>query len=768
MKGSSTQIAAFAVLAITVVSLAIAAQELQAPPPSAEAALADTSIDPANSHFGNGFEPYIRFSITPAASAIVPALDANSIYNHPLVNVTFETHYKDGTIRPHATLEKYRWEQLQNVTSIVTRYNQTQATLENGTIEHASVPYTELVTLQDWVASNGPYGAELSAGRTYEYRLVAPADAMDFDNIKFVKWTACVVNKCLDPQWTAYAEIANLSKNFSSTNGNPWFYQYFQANGTRINMTYSTSCNEPGSCWKSGESELDRLVAAGPAGQNVTISTGTGGGNAFPNTALLYYFTQNGNYTLNGTFWQYSGFCNQGGMNYTVYLNGSGGSLKCSGQLATDCNANAINCNLGTDIPAGAFLEFDIGSNADNNNDYGNLTLMVYGALSYGGDGGKPAFANASAQVNQTDAGRPTKFSINVSDDVGLSTYVTAIDDGNGTFVNSTPILITGTANQTAFNYTINGTPESTIRWYVWANNTAGLGSTAQTIGVVFNQLETDLNGVWSTANGNPWFYQYYQSNGTRINMTQSNASCEAGTCWQSGESSQDRLVNSGSQGANTTVSVGSAGGGQHPRTALLYYFHQNGNYTVNGTFWQYSGFCNLGDGMSYTVYVNGSGGTQACSSQMNYSCNAFSIDCHIGSNLPDGAFMEFDIGSNAGSNYDYGNLTLQVLRNGTGGLAAYSFTTTTQAEAVLQPMTVYGYFTGESSANATNVTAYIDGMQKGVFNVTTSGQYGLFDVQGNGTDYGRALWLYADNDTARNVSTAFIPGRTERQDLAT
>lgn len=769
MKGNLTRIAAIAIVIALGIGFVSASQEPAPATPGVEAALASTYIDPANSYFGYGFEPYVRFSITPAADALVPALDANSIYSHPLINFSFETHYKNGSVQQHTMLKNFRWEQLQDVTREVTRYSSTPTTLPNGTQEYVTSSYAETVVQPEWVAvSDGPFGKAFTAEREYEYRLVAPADALDFDNILLVKWTACVVNKCLDPQWTTYAEVSRLYTNWSSTQNNPWQFQYFQGNGTRVNMTYAATCaahgGELGACWYSSESDQARFVQTDPSSaQNVTITTGAGGGVAFPNEAVKYYFTKHGNYTVNGTFWCRGGaFCNSGnGMNYTVYLNTT---QKCSGSITGGGSAITFNCDLGTDIGSGSYLDVTLGSNADSFYDYANMSLTVYGAFVTTVSG----YLNSSMQVNQTDAGKATKFTMLLMDSAGLSTYIAALDNGNGTFVNSTPILITGTSNQTAFNYTINSTVGSLIRWYVWFNNTAGNGNS--TGYAAQDPLAANLSAGWSATNGNPWFYQYFKSNGTHVNMTQTCAGAGGGSnhqCWQSGETSQT-LTSLYPTTYNLSIGTGSASDQPFPNLAFLYYFTQGDGYLLNGTAWCYGGsFCGGGDGMNWTAYINGSSGVQKCNGSITGSGGANAINCTLGTNLPAGAFLEFDVGSNSGSTYDYGNLSISVWRTGTGE-GAYSFRTTQAYDVVFQPMSVWGYFTGAGSASVANVTAYIDGVQKSFFNMTTTGQYGLFDVQGNGTDYGRALWLYVDNDTARNVSTAFTPGRTERLDLAT
>ena len=56
-----------------------------------------------------------------------------------------------------------------------------------------------------------------------------------------------------------------------------------------------------------------------------------------------------------------------------------------------------------------------------------------------------------------------------------------AIDNGNGSFYNLSPISFSGLANFSANNYTINASPLTTIRWRVWANDSNNQGNTTQT-----------------------------------------------------------------------------------------------------------------------------------------------------------------------------------------------------------------------------------------------------------------------------------------------
>lgn len=85
-------------------------------------------------------------------------------------------------------------------------------------------------------------------------------------------------------------------------------------------------------------------------------------------------------------------------------------------------------------------------------------------------------------RVNQTVVNRLTSFTVNWTDSTPLDTYIMAIDNGNGSFYNLSPTVFAGNplAALAATNYTINNTNGSRVKWYVWANNTAGSGNTTE------------------------------------------------------------------------------------------------------------------------------------------------------------------------------------------------------------------------------------------------------------------------------------------------
>lgn len=113
-----------------------------------------------------------------------------------------------------------------------------------------------------------------------------------------------------------------------------------------------------------------------------------------------------------------------------------------------------------------------------------------------------------------------------------------------------------------------------------------------------------------------------------------------------------------------------------------------------------------------------------------------------------------------------YGPSLDQILMNGYNYSNSIVINTTSYPPTIPQPMTVYGYFTGPSPNSIVNVTAYMDGVLKGVFNVSTSGQYGLFDIQGNYTDYGQTLTLESNNSVSWKSTTIYTPGNTTQVNI--
>lgn len=177
-------------------------------------------------------------------------------------------------------------------------------------------------------------------------------------------------------------EEANLSKNWSTTQNNPWLYQYFMGNGTRINMTQAvvpgcdTGIGSSFECWSTGEASHDQTATSlFPTTYNISIMTGSTGGVVFPNIAFKYFFTKPlGNYSANISFTSRGGIC-VSSMNYTIRKDAS---IVCSGNFIDSLSLQTVGCVIGTKVAAGSSVEVAIGSGADSNGDCANMTLMIY------------------------------------------------------------------------------------------------------------------------------------------------------------------------------------------------------------------------------------------------------------------------------------------------------------------------------------------------------------------------------------------------------
>lgn len=217
--------------------------------------------------------------------------------------------------------------------------------------------------------------------------------------------------------WTAYAEVANLSGNWSTTQGGGgWLYQYFEANGTRINMTQDCTSTTGSNyqCWSRRDGGgVSTSASVYPTGRNVSYQVTYGGDAArMSNLAFRRYIDRVGNFTLNGTLWVNSAYCTGGGgydgINYTALLNGS--TLICSGTLLASCSYAAFNCDIGKNIPAGSYLEFDVGMIANSIGDYGNLSFAIYGVL---GNGSAVSLNSPADLTSNKTLTQPFSFTIN-------------------------------------------------------------------------------------------------------------------------------------------------------------------------------------------------------------------------------------------------------------------------------------------------------------------------------------------------------------------
>ena len=106
-----------------------------------------------------------------------------------------------------------------------------------------------------------------------------------------------------------------------------------------------------------------------------------------------------------------------------------------------------------------------------------------------------PQYSNN--QTNSTEAGEDALFSLYWSDNIGLVGYVFSFDNGTGAFTNDSCVEMTGTGNWSNVTKIINSTYDATIRWIIYANDSAGNMNTShtytfQTIDTVYPQITID------------------------------------------------------------------------------------------------------------------------------------------------------------------------------------------------------------------------------------------------------------------------------------
>ena len=101
---------------------------------------------------------------------------------------------------------------------------------------------------------------------------------------------------------------------------------------------------------------------------------------------------------------------------------------------------------------------------------FDNIVVTDYSDL--GGDATAPQWSNN--QTNSTFAGQPVLHSVLWTDDTQLDGYIFSFDNGTGTFVNDSFVVMTGTTNWSNVTKVVNSTIGSTIQWRVYANDSSG------------------------------------------------------------------------------------------------------------------------------------------------------------------------------------------------------------------------------------------------------------------------------------------------------
>ena len=158
-----------------------------------------------------------------------------------------------------------------------------------------------------------------------------------------------------------------------------------------------------------------------------------------------------------------NGYVYVGSFDDNLYQFGTGSSL-----MGTDYNvANGSTANVTwSNLSEGLHQWYVVATDTGGLTNQSNIWNFIV-------DTTPPTFHDNS--TNNTKAGQPTEFRINITDDAGVDCGRYSIDNCTGNFVNqSWDCSLTGT--QVWFNrtYTINNTYGCQVRWKVYANDTSG------------------------------------------------------------------------------------------------------------------------------------------------------------------------------------------------------------------------------------------------------------------------------------------------------
>ncbi len=121
-------------------------------------------------------------------------------------------------------------------------------------------------------------------------------------------------------------------------------------------------------------------------------------------------------------------------------------------------------------------------------NDFDDLAFEIY-------TGGPPPDITAptysSSSINSTEAGKPTNFTLDWTDDNGLSGYIFSTNN-TGRWFNTSFTSFSGTANTAWYVTTLNDTVEALVQWRFYANDTSNNWNTSQIYDTITTFVETE------------------------------------------------------------------------------------------------------------------------------------------------------------------------------------------------------------------------------------------------------------------------------------
>ncbi len=138
--------------------------------------------------------------------------------------------------------------------------------------------------------------------------------------------------------------------------------------------------------------------------------------------------------------------------------------------ITTDTNQTFVISDTSTNIS----LNYTLIAGGNDGSTY--YSPAVHSAISYepfnvGGADNAPTFSDN--ETNNTIAGEFVLHSLKWEDETALAGYIFSFDNGTGTFINDSFVGMTGTTNHSNVTKFVNETVGSTIRWIVYANDSA-------------------------------------------------------------------------------------------------------------------------------------------------------------------------------------------------------------------------------------------------------------------------------------------------------
>jgi parallel beta-helix repeat protein len=257
----------------------------------------------------------------------------------------------------------------------------------------------------------------------------------------------------------------NIINNLTSIDNGYGIYLLGVENNTIVNSTFKDSLTAGIMVFDAGDDGVGPNIIY----NNLFNNSGTYDNTRIGGTEYLNYWN-----TTNQTGNRIYGSGTQIGGNYWTNSSGSGYSDTCDDTDSDGFCDDPFNVSSETSCT--------IGVDCGNNTDY--LPLAA-------GDTTPPKWFDNS--TNDTAAGASIEHRVRWTD-ADLDGYIFSFDNGTGTFANDSWVAMTGTNNWSNVSKIVNSTAGSTIRWRVYANDTASPTNWNSTDIFIYNTTAVDTD----------------------------------------------------------------------------------------------------------------------------------------------------------------------------------------------------------------------------------------------------------------------------------